>query len=122
MRRVQLYGTGAATASAVANITIPSAGKLRGVLMRLTGDSTTDNASVLVEYSKIPTSQIQVNGSQEPICGLGLFLNVGAAGSFVLAQTLFMPLDVDVRQGEIIYLHALVANVTYTANAIFFYA
>lgn len=122
MRRVQLYGTGAATASAVANVTIPAAGKLRGCAFSGAFDSTTDNARAIVEYSKIPTSQIAVNGSQEPFFIAQLFSNVGAAGFDISSMQFWIPLDIDVRQGEIIYLHAAVNNGTYYANAVFYYA
>lgn len=122
MRRVQLYGTGAATASAVANVTIPSAGKLRGAQISLIIDSTTDNGWVAIEYSKIPTSQINTNGSQEPFLRVAKWFNVGAAGSDSNGVNEWIPLDVDVRQGEIIYLHVAVTTATYYANAIFYYA
>lgn len=120
MRRVQLYATGAATASAVANVTIPTAGKLRGVSIHLFWDSSADNSRITIEYSKIPTSQIAVNGSQEPILTVGSYQNGAAAN--LGAVNGYWPLDVDVRQGEIIYVHANITTATYYANAIFFYA
>lgn len=121
MRTIQLYGTGAATANAVAQVTIPTSGKLRGAKITLTADSVTDNSHVRIEFSKAPASQIAVNGALDPFLNCGLFIN----GTQVAPNGVngFYPLDVDVRQGEIIYLHVLVAGtLTYFANVIFDYA
>lgn len=123
MRTLQLYATGAATATSVAQVTIPTAGRIVGIGVDFVIDSITDNAIVRLEYSKVPTNQIATNGALDP------FLEIGLAGNFVtsgLAQTginQFFPVDVPVRQGEIIYIHATVAGtVTYYANAILHYA
>lgn len=122
MKTIQLYATGAATATSVAQITIPSATTLKGVHLDFVIDSITDNAIVRLEFSKVPTNQIAVNGALDP------FLEVALAGNFVtsgLAQTgvnKFFPLSVSCRQGEIVYIHATVAGtVTYYVNAIFSY-
>lgn len=121
MRRLQLYGTGNSTASAVANVTIPSAGKIRGVQVCVLSDATADNTSIRLELSRIPTSQISVNGATEPFLSVGIYMNIGAAGADHIAINEWFPLDVDVRQGEIIYLHAT-ASATYYFNAILNYA
>lgn len=123
MRTIQLYGTGAATATGVASVTIPSAGRIVGIQVSLAVDSITDNAMARLELSKVPTNQIATNGALDP------FLEVDIAGNFAtsgLAQTgvnQFFPIDVSVRQGEIIYLHATVTGtITYYANFIIHYA
>lgn len=122
MKTIQLYATGAATATSVANVTIPSATTIKGVHLDLVIDSVTDNAIVRLEFSKVPTNQIGTNGALDP------FLEVAVAGNFAtsgLAQggvNKFFPLSVSCRQGEIIYVHATVAGtVTYYLNAIFSY-
>lgn len=122
MPQLQLYATGAATATSVAQITIPAATTLRGVYISLMIDSVTDNAQVRIEFSKVPTNQIGVNGALDP------FLEVGVYGNFVtsgLAQNglcNFVPLAIPCRQGEIVYVHATVSGtVTYFVNAIFAY-
>jgi len=116
---IKLYGTGSATANAVAQITIPNRGRIRGALVTLWMDSNTDNAQVNCEISRASAREIAVNGAQQCV------LEVSIAGNFVtsgLAQsstTLFVPLEVDVIQGQIIYLHALVtgtATYNFTAN------
>lgn len=122
MRTVQLYGTGSATATAAAQVTMPSAARIRGVQVSFLIDSITDGAVVRAELSKVPTNQVATNGALDP------FLEVGMAGNFVtsgLAQTgicQFFPVDVPVRQGEIVYLHVTVAGtVTYFFNAVIHY-
>jgi hypothetical protein len=123
MRTLQLYGAGSATATSVAQVTIPASTTIKGVKVCLLVDSVTDNADVSLELSKVPTNQVGVNGAVDP------FLQVGASGNFAtsgLAQTLsgtFIPLAVPCRQGEIIYLHATVTGTLgYKANFIFDYA
>jgi hypothetical protein len=119
VRTLQLYATGAATATSVANVVIPSAGRISAIQVQLIIDSITDGALVRIELSKVPTNQIAVNGALDP------FLELGVAGNFVtsgLSQggvNMTYPLDVQCRQGEIIYLHATVAcTVTYYFNGI----
>ena len=122
MRTMQLYATGSATANAVAQITIPVAAKIKGVQVAFSLDSITDGAAVKLELSKLPTTQIDTNGAQDPFLGLRIFGNFVTSG---LAQTginQFFPLSVDCRAGEIIYVHAEVAGTAvYDVNFIFFY-
>lgn len=119
MRTLQLYGTGSATANAVAQVTVPVAGILKGIQASLCIDSITDNSMVRVEVIKVPQTQIAVNGALDP------FFQIGLAGNFVtsgLAQTgvnQLFPLDVQCRQGEILFLHAVITGtVTYYFNGI----
>lgn len=122
MRTLQLYGTAAATASAVAQVTIPSAGRLRGIQFAITCDATADNSRVDLELSKVPSSQIATNGAQDPFFHTTWFKDGGdAAGTTTGNLNAFFPVDVPVRQGEIIYLHALVTTTTFYAHFILFY-
>lgn len=122
MRTIQLYATGSATATAAAQVTIPSAGRIVGVQIELLIDSITDGASIRAELTKVATNQIATNGALDP------FLEVGIYGNFVtsgLAQggvNQFFPVDVPVRQGEIIYVNTTVAGtLNYFFNAIIHY-
>jgi len=122
MRTLQLYATGSATATSVAQVTIPSSARIRGVQIALGIDSITDNAMVRLEFSKVPTNQIATNGA------LDAFLEINLSGNFVtsgLAQAgvnQFFPVDIPCRQGEIVYVHATIAGtVTYYVNAILHY-
>jgi hypothetical protein len=122
MRNIQLYATGSATATSVAQITIPSATTLRGVYIALQVDSITDNGQVRLEFSKVPTNQIATNGALDPFLEIGAFSNFVTSGLVQSGGNLFFPLDVQCRQGEIIYLHATVSGTaTYFVNAIFSY-
>lgn len=122
MRNIQLYATGSATATSVAQVTIPSQTVLKGVYVSLLLDSITDNASVRLELSKVPTNQIAVNGALDPFYEIGAFGNFVTSGLAQNGTQIFVPLDVPCRQGEIIYLHATVAGTaTYYFNAIFAY-
>lgn len=120
MRNLQLYATGSATATSAAQVTIPSATTLKGVIIAFAVDSITDNGQVRVELTKVPTNQIAVNGALDPFLELSLFSNFVTSGLAHSAQNMFIPLDVPCRQGEIVYLHVTVAGTaTYYFNAIF---
>jgi len=123
MRTLQIYATGSATATSVAQVTIPVAARVMGIQVALGIDSVTDNAMVRLEFSKVPTNQIATNGALDP------FLEINLAGNFVtsgLAQAgvnQFFPVDIPCRQGEIVYVHATIAGtVTYFVNAILHYS
>jgi len=122
MRNLQLYATGSATATSVAQITIPSATTLRGVCISFAVDSITDNAQVRLEFSKVPTNQIGTNAALDPFLEIGMYNNLVTSGMTANQQNLFFPLDVPCRQGEIVYVHAtILGTATYYVNAIFSY-
>lgn len=122
MRTLQLYATGSGSASAVAQVVIPSATRIKAIQLAVDVDSITDNADVTLEYSKVPTSQIAVNGSQDPFLEIRLKNNFVTSGMTMTGLSQNFPLDVECRQGEIIYIHAAVTGTaTYRATAIIWY-
>lgn len=122
MRTLQLYGTGAATANAVAQVVIPSSVTLKAVSYSVAMDQVADNSHCRVELSKVPISQIATNGAQDPFLSLALFTSIaGAAGGVPIGLNGQQKLAVSCRQGEIIYLHAYVVTTTYYANFIFWF-
>jgi hypothetical protein len=121
-KSIQLYATGSATANAVAQITIPSATTLRQCNLSAMADAVTDNAAVRLQFSKVPTSQIAVNGALDPFLEIAVYGNFATSGLSLFGVNQFYPLAVHCRQGEIVYVHATVAGtITYFVNAIFFY-
>jgi len=122
MRTLQIYGTGSATANAVAQVIIPSATRIVGIVATLRCDSITDNASVQIELSKVATSEIAVNGAQDPFFTLGHYSNFVTSGLSNGGINGYWPLAVDCRQGEIIYLHTLVTNTSYFFTGILWFA
>ena len=122
MRTLQLYATGSATGTSVAQVTIPSSSTIVGIQMSVSVDSITDNAQVRIELSKVPSNQIAVNGALDPFFESGLFSNFVTSGLSQPGLIGFYPVSIDCRQGEIIYLHATVAGTaTYYANFILHY-
>jgi len=119
---MQLYATGAATATSAAQITIPTSTRIKGVHLAVTMDAAADNSAVALEFSKVPTNQVGSNGAQDPFLELRLYQNQGAAGQTQTGINQFMPLDVAMKAGDIIYLHATVTTATYYVTAIFSYA
>jgi len=122
MPQIQLYATGATTATSVAQITIPSATTIKGVYLSFNIDCITDNGQVRLEFTKVPTNQIGVNGALDPFLECGIYSNFVTSGLAQNGQIQFIPLSVPCRQGEIIYVHATVTGTaTYFVNAIFIY-
>lgn len=122
MPNLQLYATGSATATSVAQVTIPAATTLRGAYISLQFDCITDGGQVRLELSKVPTNQIAVNGALDPFLEIGAISNFVTSGLSQGAQLYFVPLNVPCRQGEIVYIHATVAGTaTYFCNVIFQY-
>lgn len=123
MRTIQLYATGSATATAAATVTIPSAGRIVGIQTNVSVDCVTDNGQVRLELSKAPANQIATNGAIDPFLEVGFYSNFATSGLSANGINQFFPVDVPVRQGEIINLHATVAGTaTYYANFIIHYA
>lgn len=119
MRTLQLYGTAAATANAVAQITIPSSSTIKAVQFAIAVDQVADNSHLALELSKVPTSQISVNGAQDPFWEYRTYANTTTPSGN--SMTGFHRLNVSCRQGEIIYLHCYVVTTTFYANFIFWF-
>lgn len=122
MATLKLYGTGSATANAVAQIIIPSKTRLKGIQVTMWVDSITDNAQVNCEVSKASAREIAVNGAQQCIAEVSIAGNFVTSGLAQFAVNQFFPIDVDVVQGQIVYLHALVTGTaTYNFTALLSY-
>lgn len=122
MRSIQLYATGSATGTSVASVTIPSAGRIKGIYASLLVDSITDNGFVRIELSKVPSNQIATNGAIDPVLEVGFYGNFVTSGLMNGASNQYFPADVECRQGEVIYLHATVSGTaTYYGNFILVY-
>jgi hypothetical protein len=120
---LKLYGTGSATANAVANIIVPTRSTIKGVQVCFWFDSITDNAQVNCEISKASAREIAVNGAQQCICEVSIAGNFLTSGLAQFAVNQFFPVSVPVVQGQIIYLHALVTGTaTYNFTALVQYA
>jgi len=110
LNTLKIYGTGSATANAVAQIIIPNKSRIKGVQWSLLMDSITDGATLRVELSRASATEIAVNGAQQCISEVGMYGNFVTSGLAQFSQVVFLPCDVSVVQGQIIYLHAVVAG------------
>jgi hypothetical protein len=119
IRSLQLYGTGSATANAVAQVTIPAATTIVGCMVAIRFAAKADGGNCALELSKIPTSQVAINGAQDPFLQIDHYSNFVTSGLDNGATNNWYPVRVPCRQGEIVYLHAFVAgSVTYYFTAI----
>lgn len=118
----RLYGTGSATANAIATVTVPRSSRLAAVQWAVKYDSVTDNAACVLELSVASASEIATNESQQCISELAWFNNLLTSGMFQGSQNLWLPVDVQLAQGQKIYLHSLVtATVTWIGGAILWF-
>ena len=122
VRTIQLYGTGSATATSVAQVTIPTAGHLIGVQLGVSYNSQTNGAQVRLELAKVPTNQIATNGALDPFLEIGTFTSFATSGLFGSGINQLFPVNVPCRQGEIVYIHATVSGTaTYYFNGILWF-
>lgn len=112
MRVIRLYATGAASANNVANVTIPSSARLVGIQWSLNVDTVTDNGAGVFEVSQASATEIAVNGSQQAILELRYWCNLLTSGMVQGGQNGFAPLDVSLKQGQILYFHCQTASLT----------
>lgn len=122
MRTLKIYGTGSATANAVASVIVPTKSRIRGVQWNLLWDGIADNASVIAEISRSSAREIQTNGAQQCISEAGGYVNLLTSGIVNGMSNFFTPADIPVDQGQIIYLHATITGtITFYATAILHY-
>ena len=122
MRNVTLFATGSASGNAIAQVVIPTATRLKAVQVAIMIDCITDNAQVRCELSKIPTSLIGTNGAIDPFASFSLSSNFVTNGLAQGGLNQTFPLDVECRQGEIIYLHvAITGTAGYFFTGVFHY-
>jgi hypothetical protein len=122
MRTLKLYFTGSATANAVAQVIIPSKSVIRAINWQFMLDSIVDNSSAIVEVSKASAREIQVNGSQQCLSEISGYCNFVTSGLYNGSWNLWVPMAIDVIQGQIIYGHAAITGtVNYYATAILHY-
>lgn len=122
MRCIKLYATGAATANAVAQITIPQRARLIGVTAAIGVDQVADNSNLALELSRASATELAVNGAQQCICAWRSFGNLATNGSPGVQINGFYPVDIPLDQGQIVYLHAVVTTTTYYAELLLWLA
>lgn len=120
-RTLQLYGTASATASGVAQVTIPTASNIRQVSWAVEVDQVADNSRVVLQLSKSPSSQIGTNGALDPFMELRAYGNLVTSGMIFGALNGSQPVQVQCRQGEIVYLHCFIVTTTFYANFILWF-
>jgi hypothetical protein len=113
MRSIKLYATGSATANNVANVTIPTSTRIVGVQVCAALNSAVDDSSATLEISQASSTEIAVNGAQQCIVEVRLYQNFATSGLSFSGVNTFLPVDVAVKQGQIIYFHAVVSSATY---------
>lgn len=122
MSSLKLYGSAGATANSVASVIVPSATRIRGVQFAAIIDCNTDNGTAQVEVSRASAREIAVNGAQQAIAEIWLQSNFVTSGLAQYGVNEFFPVDVPVVQGQIIYLHIVIAGtVTCSVSALLWY-
>lgn len=124
MNSLKIYATGSATANAVAQVIIPKASTIKGIQIAFALDSATDNGAFNMELSRASAREVAVNGAQQCICEVTQYGNFVTSGLNATGVNVFLPVDVPVTQGQIIYLHAAILSggaATYYFTGIIWY-
>jgi hypothetical protein len=115
----KIYATGSASGNSLAQITLPSKGRIVGVQWAVWYDSITDNAGLVLEISRSASSEIGVNSAQQCVSELAFRQNFVTSGLAPGLANAFFPVDVPMDQGQILYMHGLVVGViTFTGGAV----
>lgn len=105
MTQYYLYNTFTGTANAGAQIQIIQKGRIIGVQWCVTADLDADGEYFAVELSLVPIYQSDTNDSKGIISNIRQLAAVGAAGTAVSGTNLFVPVDVPVGAGQLLYLN-----------------
>lgn len=112
MRSIKIYATGSAVANAVASVTIPSRSTLVGVQAAIGLDQVADNSNIALELSRASATEVGVNGAQQSIAVFRSFGNLATNGTPGIQINTFFPVNVELDQGQILYLHSAVCTTT----------
>lgn len=117
MRTIQIAFTGiAATANAIAQVVIPSRSKLKQVEWAVHDENTGTDGMVMLQLSKASATEIGVNGAQQVISNLHLEKDFVTSGLCQGAVNFIHAVDVELDQGQIVYVHADVIGLTVTGH------
>lgn len=115
----KLYFTGSVTGNGLTTQIIPSRSRLVGIQWGIWFDCITDNASFVLEISKASATEIAVAGAQQAISEIAFRQNFVTSGLAPGMVNLWVPCDVVLDQGQILYLHGVVVGtITATGGAI----
>lgn len=106
----KLYATGSATANGVQSVIIPSRATLRQIQWAVRINSITDGAQLNLELSLASAREIAVNEAQQSISEVALEGNFVTSGLSQNGINLIVPCNVPLNQGQLVYLHALIAG------------
>lgn len=119
----KLYATGSSSANNVANVQIPSRSRLLGIQFAAYANSVTDDSGFTLEISQASSNEIAVNASQQCIAEVRYFSNFVTSGLAQGGINIFVPVDVTLLQGQLVYLHSNVTGtISYTCSAILWLA
>jgi len=114
VRTIKIYATGSATGNNVANVTIPSSCTLKGIQYAIDFDAVADNGNFALEISLASATEIAVNAAQQCVAEWRGYNNLVTSGMTLASLVGFFPLSEGLKQGQILYLHAVIgATLTY---------
>ena len=118
----KIYVTGTASGDAVATLIVPSSTRLMMVQWAWKYDINTDNAYVILELSVASAKEIGTNNAQQCISETAVYSNFVTSGLAQGAINLVVPVNVPFKQGQNLYLHALVSGtVGYSGGAVLWF-
>jgi len=102
----------AATANAVAQITIPGRCKLKQVVWSFRDNQTGADGEAVLQLSKASATEIGVNGAQQVISNVTLEKDLVTSGMAQGGVHFVHPVDESLDQGQILYVHAAIDALT----------
>jgi len=118
----KMYVTGSASGNGIVTLLVPTAATIVAILWAARFNSITDGAQVNLELSLASASEIGLNGAQQCVSEIAWESNFVTSGLSQNAVNMFVPVRQSMRQGQLLYMHALVAGtVVHTTSALIYF-
>jgi hypothetical protein len=108
--RIKLWATGSATANAVIAYQIPQSSTLKLIQAAIRYNSITDGGQCDLELSYASAREIQTNAAQQSILAVAFESNFVTSGLCQTGVNQVYPVRAPFKQGQFIYLHALIGG------------
>lgn len=121
IRLYKFYDVSTATTSAAEQIDVRAKGRIVGALVSLSAVEGGADGSGWFEISFAQTGALTTHDTQQSFVGGQLTYAKEAAGSSMLCQNYYVPLDVDVEEADRLYLHTGISSITSLTTVVWLY-
>lgn len=110
MKAYHLGGSATATTPALAQLLVLNKGVIKQVNFNCGINLSTDDSSITIEVSTIPSAGARVNGLNGPVAMLSYFCNLVTSGLSNTDGNVCVPVNYPVEAGSTIYLHVTITG------------